>query len=247
MREDLRNEIRAIYSKKAEGLISKEEYEREIREKIHTLLTEDPKKLLELAEGHIFGLNEPSLLLLARKKPTEFAYMNISAGAYRYSTVSSTKEAHPDSEKIKGIFRKILENLNFESKEITELFRKTEDYDDYNEEPAYTLLDLLEDENIIAGLDWKFGLEDIEYNLNLITKRLKLSPIKEYPPYREGDLLGYEALEKIIKECGHSAVILFDGDTMNVFLTTKEKAELIAENLEKLGEFWELTDIEIID
>lgn len=157
------------------------------------------------------------------------------------------EEEQLDFIKLREIFRKILELLNIDSEEITKLFNQTKNYDDYNEEPAYTLLELLEDENIIAGLDWKFDLQDMEYNLNFVTKRLGLPPIKEYPPYQEGDLLGYEALEKIIKESEHSAVILFDGDTMNVFLTSEDRAELIAENLERLGEFWNLTDIEIMD
>lgn len=157
------------------------------------------------------------------------------------------KDNHSDLSKIEGIFKKLLSNLNLKSDEISEILDKAKNYEDFEEEPAYTFLCLLEDEEIAAGLDWKFALEDIEYNLNLITKRLGLPPIKEYPPYQEGDLLGYEALEKIIKESEHSAVILSDGDTMNVFLTSEDRAEFIAENLERLGEFWDLTDIEIID
>ncbi|MDO4789285.1 MAG: hypothetical protein Q4A19_09030 [Johnsonella sp.] len=62
-----------------------------------------------------------------------------------------------------------------------------------------------------GDLDWKFGADDVEYNLNLLAKRLKMPPIREYPPYEEGQPLGYEALEMIMSECEHAAIAIAEG------------------------------------
>lgn len=153
---------------------------------------------------------------------------------------------HPDSGKIEKIFRELLKHLGLEEKTIDGLFEKIADDEDDNSASAFALLDILIDADICSALDWKFGLEDVEYNLNLIAKRLRLSPVKEYPPYEEGQPLGYEALKEIAAEIEYAVVAIFDGDSIYVFLATKEKAPLVKAELDKLEAFWSLEDAFIV-
>lgn len=143
-------------------------------------------------------------------------------------------------EEIKDIYRNLLKILGISEGETKELLKKAKEYDYYNSDPAGEILELLVDEEICAAIDWKFGLDDIEYNLNLIAKRLHLEPIPEYPPYEEGQALGLEALEEIIQESQYSAIVLCDGDTFYVFMTTEEKAKPFLECLYQLEDFLEL-------
>lgn len=241
MEEQLRKELKEIYMQCHHGEISKEKRSQKYRELLHGILEENPQRLIDLCVGHISGLSDVSLLEMVKNKPDDFAYMNISAGSYHYSTVKKDSP-HPDSGKIKTIYREILGKLGLEKSEISKILNKTRNYDEYNSYPAETMLDVLEDEGLCASLDWKFGLEDVEYNLNFITKRLHLNPIREYPPYEEGQPLGMEALKFIIGESGYGAVVICDGDTMYVFLTFKDKVEALNDEVNRLREFWSLDE-----
>lgn len=237
MEEALRKELHQIWLRKHEGEISEEEGRHQTKELIHKILEENPQRLLDLCEGHISGLQDVSLLEMAKNKPNDFAYMNISSGAYRFSDIVKGS-GNPNSRKIKKIYRKSLSILGIDEDTAKKILNKTSSYDGYNDDPAETILELLEDEGLCASIDWKFGLEDVEYNLNCITKRLGLEPIREYPPYEEGQPLGMEALEVIINESIYSAVVILDGDTLYVFLTSKDKASALKEELDQLEDLW---------
>lgn len=245
MEEVLREEIRQIWLKKHEGEITDEECRKRTAELIHRVLEESPQRIIDLCKGHIGGLSEEHLLEKARKDPYDLAFMNISSGSYYYSEIVR-KPPHPDSRKIKQIYRNILDILGFSREDAQKILKKTSGYDSYNEAPAETILDLLVDRDICACLDWKFAPEDVEYNLNLIAKKLNMKPIKEYPPYEEGQPLGVEALEAIIEESEHSAAIVCDGDETLVFLGSEEQARAVKAELDKLEEFWNMDGVFLI-
>lgn len=157
---------------------------------------------------------------------------------------ASSKEF--SSAKVKEIYREILVILGLEEEEIKKILDQTEEDLEYEDDPAFGLLDILIEEDICADLDWKFGPDDVEYNLNLIARKLKMSPIREYPPYEEGQPLGYEALEMILSDCEHAAVAIFDGDTLYVFLTAEKKAPALKAQVDRLEEFWSLRDAFIV-
>ncbi|MDO4789283.1 MAG: hypothetical protein Q4A19_09020 [Johnsonella sp.] len=157
---------------------------------------------------------------------------------------ASSKEF--SSGKVKEIYGEILSILGLGGEEIKEILDQTEEDPEYEDSPAFALLDILIEGELCADLDWKFGADDVEYNLNLLAKRLKMAPIREYPPYEEGQPLGYEALEMIMSECEHAAIAIFDGDTIYVFLTDKEKAPMLKAQMDKLEEFWVLRDAFIV-
>lgn len=246
MEEILRKEFHQLWMKKHDGEITKDEYRKQVKDRIDELLEENPKRLLDLCVGHIRGLTEENLLDKARKDPCDFVYMNISAGSYSFQEIAQ-KPSNPNSRKIKTIYRKILQILGLDDKEAKKILNKASKDDEYDAYPAETILDILIDEELCASIDWKFGLEDVEYNLNLIAKKLHLNPIKEYPPYEEGQPLGFEAIEQVIGESEYSAAGVRDGDETCVFLLPKGKAELIAEELDKLEAFWSLEDVFVID
>lgn len=238
MEEPLRKQLSNIALRKREGEITKEEYLSEIQELIHSILEENPQRLLDLCKGHISGLPDEYLLKKAKEDTADFVFMNISCGSYHYETIVR-EPSHPDSRNIKKIFREILSFLGLEKDEISNILDRTKHHDDYNSAPAEVILDILiEDENIVAAIDWKFELENVEYNLNLIAKRLNLKPIKEYPPYEDGQPLGLEALELIVSETEYGVVGVWDGDTLLVFLTTKEKAPELAKLVGQLDDLW---------
>lgn len=245
MEEKLREELRAIWLMGSNGEITKEESRKRAKELIHSILEENPQRLLDLCKGHIGGLSDENLLKKAKDETQDFVFMNISAGSYHYSEIVK-KPPNPDSREIKRIYLELLKILGLQDNEIQKLLNKTSQYDEYNSAPALTLLDILIEADICAAIDWKFGLEDVEYNLNLLAKKLNMAPIKEYPPYEEGQPLGYEALEMIMKECEHAAVVIPDGDELCVFLTSKENAPKIKAKLDELIEFWVLKDIHIV-
>lgn len=237
MEEALRKELHQIWLMSHEGKITKQEKDQQTKDLIHGILQTEPQRLLDLCKGHISGLSDERLLEKARKETADFVYMNISAGSYHFA---DTVKASPNlnSRKIKKIYGEVLTVLGIEEKEAQKILNKTSSYDSYNEEPAETILDLFSDEGICAEIDWKFALEDVEYNLNLITKKLNLEPIREYPPYEEGQPLGIDALRSIIEETSYKAVVVWDGDTFYAFLASEDKALLIKEELEKLEELW---------
>lgn len=246
MEELLRKEFHQLWMKKHDGEITGDEYRKQLKERVDKLLEENPKRLLDLCVGHIRGLTDEELLEKARRDPSDFVYMNISAGAYSFETIVRA-EPNPDSKKIKKIYRNILQILGLDDKEAKKILNKASKDDEYDAYPAETILDILIDEELCAAMDWKFGLEDVEYNLNLIAKKLHLNPIKEYPPYEEGQPLGFEAIEQVIGESAYSAAGVRDGDEICVFLVPKGKAELIAEELDKLEAFWSLEDVFVVD
>lgn len=245
MEEKLREELKQIWLECHDGKITKEERRARTEKLVHAVLEENPQRLLDLCVGHISGLSDKDLLRKARENVDDFVFMNISVGSYHYETIVR-KSPHPDSRKIKKIFRDMLKYLGLEDKAADRLLKKTAEDDEYKSEPALTLLDILIEADICASLDWKFALEDVEYNLNLIAEKLNLAPIKEYPPYEEGQPLGYEALKQIAGEIKHAVVAIFDGDSICVFLTTEEKAPLVKAELDKLEEYWDLEDAFIV-
>lgn len=245
MEEALRKELHQIWLKKHNGEITKEECKQRNKDLIYKVLEENPQKLLDLCVGHISGLSDENLLEKAKNETDDFVFMNISCGSYHYEDIVK-EPPNPDSRKIKKIYRNILGVLGLNNEDISKILNKTSNYDYYNSEPAETMLDVLTDENICACIDWKFGLEDVEYNLNLITKRLNMEPIREYPPYQEGQPLGNEALETIIKESIYAAVIICDGDSTYIFLTSEESVQSLKEEIDKLNEFWILEDVFVI-
>ncbi|MDO4720999.1 MAG: hypothetical protein Q4A78_10095 [Peptostreptococcaceae bacterium] len=245
MEEVLREEIRQIWLQKREGAITDEECRKQTAELIHRVLEESPQRLIDLCKGHIGGLTEEQLLAKARKDPYDLAFMNISSGSYYYREIVR-KPPHPHSRTIKQIYRTILGILGFDEDAAKKILKKTSGYDAYNAAPAETILDLLTDRNICACLDWKFALEDVEYNLNLVAQKLHMKPIREYPPYEEGQPLGVEALEAIIAESEHSAAIVCDGDETLVFLGSEQQARAVKAELDKLEEFWNMDGVFLI-
>lgn len=239
MEEALRETLRQIWLRKHDGEISKEERDRQTRALIHEILAENPQRLLDLCAGHISGLPDERLLEKAKEETEDFVFMNICTGSFNFATIVRDPP-HPDSRKIKKIYRNILGILGLDGIAIKRILRKTAKYESYNTEPAETMLDLLTDEEICASIDWKFELENVEYNLNRVAKKLGLEPIREYPPYEEGQPLGVEALDTIIDDSSHAALAVCDGDTTYVFLTNEEKLQSIKEELDKLAEFWKL-------
>lgn len=246
MQEGLRKELHNLWEKKHEGEITQEQYKKQIKDLIHGLLESDPQALLDLCVGHIGGLPDENLLAMAKNETKDFVYMNISAGSYYYETIKD-EPVHPKHKKIKEIYRKLLRLLGISEEEIAKLFQKVEEYDYYKSDPAGEILELLVDEEICAAIDWKFGLDDIEYNLNLIANRLNLEPIPEYPPYEEGQALGLEALEEIVQASPHTATVICDGDTFYVFMTSEEKTEPLVQLLHQLDDYWELDPAFIIN
>lgn len=239
MQEGLRNELHNLWMEKHEGKITKEQYKKQIKDLIHGLLEENPQVLLDLCDGHIGGLPDENLLEMAKNETEDFVYMNISAGSYCYSTMEDSPK-HPKKKEILEIYRNLLKILGISEAEIKELLKKAKTYDYYNSDPAGAILELLMDEDICVAIDWKFGPDDVEYNLNLIAEKLQFEPIPEYPPYEEGQPLGLEAIEEVIRESQHSGVAICDGDTFYVFMTSEEKVELVLQTLHQLDEFWEL-------
>lgn len=240
MEEKLREELRQIWLQN-----SKTERKEKLEAVVHPILEESPQRLLDLCDGHIGGLPDVNLLRKAKDDVEDFVFMNISTGSYYYSTVEK-EPPHPDSRAIKKIYRELLRILGLGDKEIQTILNRTSRHEEYNAAPALTLLDILIDANLCAAIDWKFGPDDVEYNFNLIAKRLKIAPIREFPPYEEGQPLGYEAIVQVIRDCDHAAVALFDGDEILVFLTTEESAPKVKAKLEELSEFWDLEDIEVV-
>lgn len=245
MEEKLREELRQLWLVEHEQEMRGEDFESQASALIHRILEEEPQRLLDLCDGHIGGLSDENLLEMARNETKDFVYMNISAGSYYYEDVGQGAK-DPNTKKIEKIYADILAILGFDQKETKNLLEKASEYDYYEESPALEMLTLFEDENICAGLDWKFGLEDVEYNLNLVAKKFGMNPIREYPPYEEGQPLGYEALETVIAESEYSAVVIMDGDSMAVFLTDAEKAPFIKKELDRLEEFWDLDSVDIL-
>lgn len=237
MEEGLRKELHQLWMKCHDGEITKEERIKRTRAIVHGILAENPQRLLDLCVGHISGLSDASLLKKAKEDTEDFVYMNISSGSYHYADVEEGSP-HPRRAEIEKIYGKILGLLGLADKEVRALLAQAAEYEGYDDAPAEAILEFFEDENICAGIDWKFGLEDVEYNLNLVAKRLGLAPIREYPPYEEGQPLGGEALEEIIKASVHAAVTVWDGDSACIFLTAAEKAPALKAELDKLTEFW---------
>ncbi|MDO4753466.1 MAG: hypothetical protein Q4A41_00530 [Bacillota bacterium] len=252
MEEKLRKELHQLWMRKSEGEITRDEYRDTAKKLIEDLLEENPQRLLDLCKGHISGLPEAHLLQMAREKTEEFVFMNISAGSYTYTDVakksseSVQETSRTDAEKIEDIYRELLALLGMQDKEIDAFFAEREDEDEYEDEPALTLLDRMIEEDLCAAIDWKFGPDDVEYNLNVLAKKLRMAPIKEYPPYEEGQPLGYEAVELVVGECPHAAVALFDGDEICLFLTTEENAPAVKAKLDELEKYWSLDDVRIV-
>lgn len=241
MEEKLREELKQIWRRKHNGEITKEEYSTEVRELIHVILEVNPQRILDLCRDHISGLPDENLLRMAKDRTDEFVFMNISAGAYHYSTVTKNPP-HPDSNRIKKRYRSLMEALGMDKEAIQKVLNKTSNYEDYNSYPAETLLEVLCDAEICGSVDWKFGLEDVEYQANLIAKKLGMKPVKEYPPQEEGQPLGIEALKQILLEHGYAAAIVEDGDSFYFFLVLPENAEAIYDRLAEIAEFWDFED-----
>lgn len=238
MEEKLRQELKDIWLRGRDGEITREEADAETKELIHVILEVNPHRLLDLCREHITGLSDAHLLRMAKEKTKEFVYMNISAGSYHYSEIVKNP-SHPDSRKVKMLYRELLRIMGLEDKVIQKILNQTSKYEDYNSDPAGVMLDVLCDQDLCANVDWKFGLEDVEYNLNLIAKKLGMEPVKEYPPYEEGQPLGIAAMEQILEESGYVAVIVADGDSFFFFLTTEEKVEAVKSKLDEIAAFWE--------
>lgn len=245
MEENLRNELKEIWFRSRNGEMTREEADAETRELIHVILEVNPQRLLDLCRDHITGLSDEDLLRMAKEKTKEFVYMNISAGAYHYETIVKDSP-HSDSRKVKALYRELLRTMGMEDKAIQKILNRTTQYEDYNSDPAGVMLDVLCDQDLCASIDWKFGLEDVEYNLNLIAKKLGMEPVKEYPPYEEGQPLGIEALGLILKESGYAAVVVPDGDSFFFFLATPENVEEVKTKLDEISAFWEYEEPGIV-
>lgn len=149
--------------------------------------------------------------------------------------------------KMESKYRELLTLLDIDVEEIDDILRDAGDNYDYDEIPPFVVLNILFEEDICCELDWKFALEDVEYNINMIADKLGMKPIKEYPPYQEGQPLGYEALRLIASEMEHKAIAIPDGDTLYVFLTSEQKAAAVAGKLQELLEYFGLDEVFIVE
>lgn len=237
MQEQLRKSFHDIWNEYCEKGLSQKDYRQKVKQMVSEILSEDPQRLLDLAKGHINGLSDEELLAKAKKEPYDFIFMCISCGSWHFNTINYSDTPHPDSRKIKKVYRKLLELMEVDKNTISKLLNKTSGNPEYYDYPASVLLDILADNDFCVFLDWKSSLEDKSYCLNLIAKKTNLKQMKQYPPYEEGQVLGMESWEEIKNNCENTIIIVPDGDTDCAFLVKPEKADEIKKELDKIQEF----------
>lgn len=208
--------------------------EQDCRDRLQTALTENAAEaeatLLAMSRGKIQGLTDKELLQLAEQDIVEYVHLCNMMGTTVFGGTSSGKI---EDSQVKEVLRKLLSAMGLEKLAIDTLIQEVDTYPDFEDEPIEAVWDYLLEENYIAGIDWKFALEDVEFNFNNIAEKLGLPTVPAYPSYVEGQALGMLALEQICKEQGRSALAIEDGDSFTLLLAPEENLPALEKAVQK--------------
>lgn len=208
--------------------------EQDCRDRLNVALAENPMEadttLLFMSRGKIEGLADEELLELAKKDIVEYVRLCNMVGT---TVFGGGSHSGGKGDQVKRALCKLLAAMGLGKPAIDAVIKEVDAHPYFEDDSVEEAWEYLLEEDYIAGIDWKFALEDVEFNFNNIAKKLSLPTVPDYPAYAEGQALGILALEQICKEQGRRVLAMEDGDTFTLLLAPEENLSALEQALQK--------------